>query len=154
MPWIMPLLVLYMLFVLMTWFARPLSNLLLRLNRFGWYALTADQRRASNWLGACLVIAGVGVAAYFGTGEFLALLVAGFAVGMAFPLVTIYSCQRGWPRQAMTYYVIAMAVVGIATIVCAALNLEAGATLVTIFIFGFAATPWLANYLASATPRR
>ena len=44
-PWIMPILMVYLVFVLLTWFAYPLFNLLLRFNKFGWYALSRDQRR-------------------------------------------------------------------------------------------------------------
>jgi hypothetical protein len=47
-----------------------------------------------------------------------------------------------------------MAAVGVATIVMAALEREAGGQLSTIFLFGFIATPWVANYLVSVTPTR
>jgi len=38
-------------FVYLTWTAHPMFNLLLRLDRFGRHALSAEQRIASNWFG-------------------------------------------------------------------------------------------------------
>jgi hypothetical protein len=141
-------------FVLLTWFAQPLFNLLLRFNKFGWYALSRDQRLASNWFGACLAVFGGALVAAIAWGSSLAFIVGGFAVGMALPLVTIYQCDVGWPRQAMTVFAIAMALVGIGAISCMALENEAGFMFLTIFLLGFVATPWLANYLVTATARR
>src|SRR5262249_45363590 len=39
-PWLVPILVAYAVFALMTWIAAPLFNLLLRLDRYGRYALS------------------------------------------------------------------------------------------------------------------
>jgi hypothetical protein len=153
-PWILPLILLYFVFVLMTWFAYPLFNLLLRFNKFGWYALTRDQRSAANWFGACLALFGCGIATAIVWDSSLAILVAGFAVGMAMPLVTLYQCDVGWPRQAMSLFTAAMAAVGIGAIAGAALGQEWSNVLLTIFLLGFIATPWVANYLTMATARR
>jgi len=153
-PWITPILVLYFVFVLLTWFAYPLFNLLLRFNKFGWYALNRDQRSASNWFGACLAIFVGGLVAELAFRFPLGILVAGFAVGMALPLVTIFSCDVGWPRQMMTLFTAAMALVGIAAIAGTAMQLAIAETLIMLFLFGFIATPWLANYLVTARAKR
>jgi tetratricopeptide (TPR) repeat protein len=153
-PWIVPLILLYLVFVLLTWFAYPLFNLLLRFNKFGWYALSRDQRRASNWFGACLAVFVGALVATIVWDSSLAFFVGGFAVGMALPLVTIYQCDVGWPRQAMTGFAAAMALVGTGAIAFMALGNEIGMTFLTIFLLGFVATPWLANYLVMATARR
>jgi tetratricopeptide (TPR) repeat protein len=153
-PWIAPLLLAYLVFALLTWFAYPLFNLLLRLNKFGRYALSRDQRTASNWFGACLALFVCAVAANIAWDLPLAFLVAGFALGMALPLVTIYQCDEGWPRQRMTAFAGAMALVGVAAISSAALNMPVAETLVWLFVIGFIATPWLANYLVTATATR
>jgi tetratricopeptide (TPR) repeat protein len=52
-PFVYPLIGLIIGFCYLTWVAQPLFNLSLRLNKFGWYALTKDQRRASTWVGFC-----------------------------------------------------------------------------------------------------
>ncbi len=153
-PWILPLLLLYLVFVLLTWFAYPLFNLLLRFNKYGWYALSPDQRTASNWFGACLAIFVTAIAAAIAWDASPAFLVAGFAVGMALPMVTIYQCDVGWPRQAMMTFASAMAGVGLAAIAFTSLGNDAGFMFVTIFVLGFIATPWLANYLTMATATR
>lgn len=152
--WIWPILILYLVFVLLTWFAYPLFNLLLRFNKFGWYALTRDQRAASNWFGACLMLLVGALIAAFVWDSDVALVVAGFAVGMALPLVTIYQCDVGWPRQAMISFASGMALIGSLAIAGAALDQQWGYTLSAIFLFGFIATPWLANYLVTATATR
>lgn len=151
---IAPLIMAYLVFVLLTWFAYPLFNLLLRFNKFGWYALSRDQRVASNWFGACLLVFVGAVIATIVWDLPLAPLVAGFALGIALPLVMIYVCDVGWPRQAMTAFTAAMALVGIAAIALEAVGAETAPTMITIFLFGFLGAPWLANYLASATARR
>jgi hypothetical protein len=55
-PFIFPVLGIYAGFVLLTWIAEPLFNLLLRLDRFGRHALSREQIVASNWLGADLAV--------------------------------------------------------------------------------------------------
>jgi tetratricopeptide (TPR) repeat protein len=52
-----PVLALSFGFLLLTWIAGLLFNLLLRLNRFGRLALSREQRIASNWIGGCYVLA-------------------------------------------------------------------------------------------------
>jgi len=81
-------------------------------------------------------------------------LVALYGGIMAMPLVTIYQCDAGWPRKMMTLFAIAMGLVGVASIACLIAKLELGETLFMVFIFGFIASPWLANYLAGVTVKR
>ena len=153
-PWIAPLVLLYFVFVLLTWFAVPFFSLLLRFNKFGWYALSRDQRRSSEWFGACLTAFAGSLVAYFAWDVPLAIFAAGFAVGMALPMVSIYNCDVGWPRQAMTLFAGAMALVGATAIAGAALGYEETNLLVGAFVIGFIATPWLVNYLVGVTPER
>lgn len=152
--WIAPLLIVYLLFVLLTWFAYPFFNLLLRLNKFGRHALSRDQRASSNWFGLCvlLVIAGIttDLTGISGAG----FLIAVFGGVMAMPLTTIYVCDAGWPRQMMTYFAIGMAVLGLSAIGCIVASAEIGQTLLMLFALGFIASPWLVNYLASVEPTR
>ncbi len=100
-PYALVVLYAYFAFVLMSWLSYPLFNLLLRFNRFGRYALSADQVRGANVLAACLAgTLSVLVAAiitgqeafYYGT-VLLAIL--------SLPASAIYLCASGWPRQSM-----------------------------------------------------
>ncbi len=52
--YLLPILYLLCAFVLLTWIIVPLSNLLLRLNPYGRYALTRDEIQNSTWTGILL----------------------------------------------------------------------------------------------------
>jgi tetratricopeptide (TPR) repeat protein len=60
-PFVKPIIYLYTAFALSTWIVEPLSNLFLRLNVYGRYALTAEQTRASTFTGIGFVIALIGL---------------------------------------------------------------------------------------------
>jgi tetratricopeptide (TPR) repeat protein len=60
-PYVMPIVYLYAIFALSTWILEPLSNLFLRLNIYGRYALTSDQTKASTFTGIGFLIALIGV---------------------------------------------------------------------------------------------
>ena len=80
-PVLYPLIFLYAAFVLLTWIADPLFNLLLRLDRFGRLALSREQIVASNWLAGIL---GLGLAA----------LAAGLTLGSQTLLLSPSSTSR------------------------------------------------------------
>jgi tetratricopeptide (TPR) repeat protein len=97
-PWLMPLLIAYAAFALMTWVASPLLNLTLRLNRFGRYALTQDQIVTSNWVGLCVLgifLSLVDYVVYRNIDYLLCALAFSLIIP---PLANIYSCSEGWPR--------------------------------------------------------
>ena len=111
-PYLWPLLVAYIAFVVMTWVAYPLLNLVLRLHRFGRYALSRDQVASANWIGSLVAIGLAAITARYLTGIYplreLAM-VAGFLV---IPVAGAYSCPRGWPRQVMFAGAALMALLG------------------------------------------
>lgn len=51
-----PLVVLFYAFIYLSWTAQPVFNLLLRFDRFGRYVLSREERNASNWYGASLLL--------------------------------------------------------------------------------------------------
>ena len=53
--WVTPVLVIYGLFVMMTWVSQPLFDLMLRLHPVGWHALGSRRRRASTAFGLLLL---------------------------------------------------------------------------------------------------
>ncbi|BDI29239.1 hypothetical protein CCAX7_12900 [Capsulimonas corticalis] len=87
-PLFLPVIVLYVLFVFLSWTAQPMFDLLLRLDPLGRVALTRNQIAASNWVGLCLLLA---------AGSALLWLVTsspGPLVGViGFPLLTILVSQ-------------------------------------------------------------
>ncbi|NLE57524.1 MAG: tetratricopeptide repeat protein [Planctomycetes bacterium] len=158
-PFIAPFLILYLLFVFLTWTAGPLFNLLLRLNRFGRLALSREQIVASNWVGGSLLLAFV----CLGLGFVLdngGLLVASLVFGLlSMPLAGTFDCSRGWPRTVMASYTAVMALTGLGAAALSiwgrALGPEASTEtlkgmvglLVAAFGISFLASPWIANLL-------
>ena len=153
-PWITPILLLYLIFVLLTWFSVPLFNLLLRLNKFGRHALSRDQRLSSNWFGLCLLVSLGGIILGLVTPYEETFLLAFYGAGMAMPLATLYHCDPGWPRQVMMVLAVGMALAGAIGIACTLARLEIAVPFFVAFGLGFIATPWLANYLAGVTVKR
>jgi tetratricopeptide (TPR) repeat protein len=160
-PYIDPLLILYMAFAVLTWLADPLFNLLLRLDRFGKYALSDDQVRSSNWVGACLFAAIALLATYFLTG-IDELITGALAFGLLLiPVSAVHRCDRGWPRQMMTYYTLALLVLAVVAIGSAfvpggrssAFSPIAGLCAV-FFLLGTLGSAFVANGLMAARPRK
>ena len=160
-PFVQPIIYLYVAFVLMTWLADPLFNLLLRFDRFGRYALDRDQTRGATALAACLLIALTCLIAAITTGIDLwgAAIVAAL---MSLPVTAIFRCSPGWPRTAMIACTALVGACGAAGAIplellprsiargIAPLSIAA----ITLFFIGILASQFIANYLASVTPER
>jgi len=111
-PWVTPLLILYLLFVLGTWLAGPLADLALRLHPFGKLALSRRERRASNWIGGSLlgaVVSLVTAVALHSTG-FLHL--TGFFLLMLLPLGATLQAAWPQPQKAMLIYTAGVTLLG------------------------------------------
>ena len=115
-PYLWPLIGLYVAFVLMTWLADPLFNLMLRLSRFGRLVLSRRQTMAANVIG--LLILGALSAA----GAWLALddprlgLLALVLGALSVPASGAFSLPGGWPLWAMALVAAGLAVVGLASV--------------------------------------
>jgi tetratricopeptide (TPR) repeat protein len=103
-------------FVLLTWIADPLFNLVLRFNRFGRHALTRPQVVASNWLGGWLLVTlAVFLAALIAESQWLAYA----GVNCLFLTVAVAGVLRvraGWPRALMALAAIALCAIGQGTV--------------------------------------
>jgi tetratricopeptide (TPR) repeat protein len=161
-PFITPVIWLYTLFVLMTWIADPLFNLLLRLDRFGRLALSREQIRASNWLGALLGVALLALIAGFATGSEILLLIGLGAGVLVFPTMSVFRCARGWPRWTMIVYsaLLAAALSFLAfrwfVATASGRSEQAGdfaGAYITIAILGGALSTWLGSGLSFARSR-
>jgi Tfp pilus assembly protein PilF len=99
-PVLWPIYWLYVAFVLTTWLAGPLLNLVLRLHPIGKHALSWDQRRGSEVV-AFMLVSGASLLAYglFADSVFLALSGVVLLVTML-PASRIFDCEKGWPRWA------------------------------------------------------
>ncbi len=168
-PFVLPILYALSTFVVLTWVAAPLFNLLLRLNRYGRYALSPDQRRQSHWV-AGLIGAGLAAVPFwlFGRGlfEVLGETTAVTCLLLLLPVSAVYEVPTGWPRRVMALYSVGIVVVWgvmVGNFVDASQALGAGefraavragwdafnVILVAAFLSGF-----LANGLMTDRPRR
>lgn len=100
-----PLIVAYLAFFVLSWLSRPIFNTLLRFNRFGRLALSAEDRLQSNLVCLFLVPALIAAGLYIvynesaiGAFAVLAGVLCGFT---AIFVANVFSCSRGWPRLTM-----------------------------------------------------
>lgn len=98
-PILLPVIVAYVIFVILTWLADPLFNLLLRFNRFGKYALSREQTWGSNLLAILFAGCVAMLGAWWATGR-SAFLHGALLVGLlALPASSIFRLPKGWPRN-------------------------------------------------------
>jgi tetratricopeptide (TPR) repeat protein len=161
-PWILPIQLVYLAFVIMTWIAEPLFNLMLRMNRFGRLALPPDKIVASNWLGWCLFIALVSLGGWIAV-ERSAWLASAVLFGMLLlPISGTFKCREGWPRKVMAIYTAVLACVALAAIALFALAdtgnhsdaKDGGFALGGLVFLGAVASSWIFNIFLSQRWRR
>ena len=151
-PWLLPICIAYVIFALMTWIADPLFNLLLRLDKDGRHALSADQVQGANALGICLVLA-LGSLVWFLTMSSPEGLSFAFLFGLGLiPLTSIWRCQTGWPRTAMLVFTIVFFVSG--AVVRLPLPKPALVPFALIHLPMMYLAPWVANGLQFARVTR
>ncbi len=91
-PLILPIVLLYVMFVVLTWIANPLFNTFLRFHPFGQHLLDRTQRWASNLIAPCIGLAILGFAVGCFYGNFvLALLALAYWIGMAIPIAAAFA---------------------------------------------------------------
>jgi len=146
-PYVLPVLILYGLFVFLTWTSKPLFNLLLRLDPFGRLALSKEQIAASNGVAACLLGALVFTLLAFPLNS-PALLMLGIGSGMLLlPVSGVFSARAGTPRIVLGVYtgvLIALALGAAAVTATAGLN--AGMGVASIFLLAWFLYTWIGAY--------
>lgn len=104
----------YVSFVLLTWLADPLFNLLMRLHPDGKYALSRSQIVQANWVGGLLAVALPSLIVYLSTGLVTArclALVGGFLIP---PVLGALASDVGKPRNVMIAISVALFLLGMA----------------------------------------
>lgn len=147
-PFIDPLLAVYFVFAISTWVMSPLSNLLLRLNRFGRYALDRNEITTSNFVGASLLLALIGGIGWAITGLNGMLGLGLFGFLMMLPLSSMITLGRK-ARVPLISATVALGLLGALGVAMSfAVNVVVSGVLL-LFIIGVFAYQWLANYFAS-----
>jgi tetratricopeptide (TPR) repeat protein len=164
-PFIWPVLIGLIAFFVLTWIADPLFNLLLRLNRFGRYALSRDQVVASNWVGICLLAALAALAWALIADDSIWLLAALLLGLMVLTVAGVFKAPRGWPRRAAAAAALLLA--GLAALGMGLLLSAFGMPfrqgeqraalahdVLMAYIYGSIAFSWLCNALIFARPKQ
>ncbi len=154
-PYIWPVLGVLVGFVVLTWLSYPFFNLLLRFDRFGRYALSADQRAGANLLAGTLAVALLLLIGFFAIGSGSLLLGALIFGVLSLPVSAIYNIDAGWPRNVMFVCTGVLLLIGLTFLipdqVLLATKSQALITLVdnfqSVFFFGIIGSQFLANYL-------
>jgi tetratricopeptide (TPR) repeat protein len=155
-PFIVPILALTFAFLLLTWIASPLFNLLLRLNRFGRLALSRDQRIASSWIGACFLAA----VAFFVANlvhptalTIFGLMYFGF---LLMPLAVTFQQAAGKPRWLVAAYTGVVALLGLPILSLGLFgpaspwtDIPRASELFSYFLYGSVFSTWISAFLGS-----
>ncbi|HKS17035.1 MAG TPA: tetratricopeptide repeat protein [Planctomycetota bacterium] len=154
-PYLTPLLVAYLVFVLFSWFGTPFFNLLLRLDREGRRALSAAQRQQSNAF-VLLLAGGTGAMGYYLAGKSEASFLVGvMCYGLLFPTMSFFNCDPGWPRKFMAAYIAGMAIVGLSMLgLFLAGKYDGAVNLLRVFLLAAVLSQLVGPAVARASPRR
>lgn len=161
-PWVTPLIVVYVAFVLLTWLAAPLFDLALRLHPMGKHALDDDDRARAALVGSALAVALASAALSFVLPDMGLVLLAVVAGLLSIPLSAVHVCAEGWPRRAMWAISGGLAFFGSTAWLVSGLvrppedsGAEAlGVLAMLIFFLGILASQFAANWLAMQQPAR
>ncbi len=144
-PYLIPLIIVLAFLGISTWIMDPISNLFLRLNRFGKFLLDQNEKRSSNFVAIGLAVSVIGLVLYLLLSDDKFLTIAGFGLAMMLPFSLMFSPSRY--KHAFLVYAVIMAITGLAAISLTFSTGEIFNGVTTIFIFGFVAFQWIANYL-------
>ena len=144
-PFIGPIIMLLAIVAFSTWIIKPVSNVFLRLNPYGKYLLDREEKMASNFVSISIFVCISGFIGYLVTGFSPWLVLAGFGFGMMVPLGTMFDSIQH--KKKMMAYTGAMFFFGVAAIIEAFRTAEILNTYSIIFLLGFIAFQWIANYV-------
>ena len=148
-PFVIPLIILYLLFVVLTWIAQPLFNTFLRFHSFGKYLLNRDEIVASNWIvamGVFGVVSALVAMVVTGFWQF-AIFFLLYAIFMLLPISGVFRCPRGWRRWLMIAITVVVGACGLTYLGAALFNIEAPPILIPIFFYGNFGAQLLSNFL-------
>lgn len=150
-PIIWPLYGLYLGFVLMTWIARPLFDLLLRLDPVGRVVLSKKQVAASNGVGAAMLLAVVALIIGLLTGAPSFYLLAAGSGLMTMPIAGAFSADTPKARRVLPIYAVALGSLALLAFALSLYDFDAALPFGLLFLLGFFAYGWVANALTIRT---
>ena len=146
-PIVFPIIVLYAMFVVLTWIANPLFNTFLRFHPFGQHLLNRAQTWASNLIAPCLLLSvfslGLG---WIVANIWLGILAGAYWLGMAIPIAGTFSPDE--PKRRLGLGAITV-VIGLIPVVGTLLSLSGETILPVIASFRYFAFSLLAFQIGS-----
>lgn len=141
-----PLIILCMVFAITTWIIEPVSNLFLRLNSYGKFALSREEIRCSNLLGTSLGLAlGLGVV-YLLSGKDVFAMTAFFFFTISIPLASLFSAPAYTrARRILILYTITLSAIAALAIVSFLSGDEVMNKFSNAYIFALVIYQWVAN---------
>jgi len=110
-PFVIPLLIAYFAFAVMTWCASPLCNLTLMLSRFGRQALLFKEKVEALIVGAILLGALAGLL-FWAVVNIFGMLIALYFCQLVMPTISTLRCVRFWPKVILGAVTVGLAVLG------------------------------------------
>jgi len=141
-----PIIYLYFAFAVSTWIIEPLSNLFLRLNVYGRYALTDEEIRSSNLVGISLAVGVIGGILALIDDRIVYVMLLIYGVSMMIPLASMFNARADKQRKILKFYAIGLAVVGFLALIQSLLINDVG-ILAMVYLFALIAYQWVANAL-------
>ncbi|MGE3182466.1 MAG: tetratricopeptide repeat protein [Phycisphaerae bacterium] len=144
-PFVFPIIILYGVFVFLSWAAKPLFDLMLRASKFGRLALSEEQIQASNIVAGLLLLALslFGIGFYFASGGLM--LTAFGTLLLVIPVSSVFDTPPGRRRTKLLVYTGIMIAIGVSaiasTVVYPAWTVPAAAGYLLLFM-GYG---WYAN---------
>ncbi len=153
-PWVLPISITYLLFVMLTWILMPLFNTMLRFHPFGRHLLNRREIWASNLI-AGSILSGIvtGGAAWLMQGEpWLGLVLLLFAIQLTIPLAVAFNCEAEWARNVATLFAIGFVLLYLSIVVFCLNNIPPGPP-AALFSLGLLLYCFFGQYLQSRKPR-
>lgn len=140
-----PLIFLYALFAISTWVLNPLSNLFLRLNVYGRYALTKNETTSSTFVGLSLLTGIVGFLGYLILKADLLFMIGILGLTMMIPLGSMLIPEKKSSRLTLVLYTLGLLAVA-ATGIGFYLTENPGYDMMgTTYLIGIFIFQWVAN---------
>jgi tetratricopeptide (TPR) repeat protein len=144
-PYLNPLIVLIALFAFSTWIIGPVSNLFLRLNKYGKHLLTREQIISANFVGISAFITLGACLLYLFTQQDYYIVLGVFGITMMIPLsVMLVSTKK---RKLLVSYTCLLGLIGISGFILGITSGDVFNNLVFAYIIGFVLFQWVANFL-------
>lgn len=143
-PFINPIIFLYTLFAISTWVIGPLSNLFLRLNVYGRYALSPEQIRSSNFVGVALLTGIIGFLLLIIMDNPIFFMMGIFGLTMMIPLSSMFNPPKETNKRILIGYTIALVAVAVLEML-QYMTTEKMSVLASVYLIGIFVYGWIAN---------